>query len=77
MNFMVQQASEDAIALFVNKSRAAKKIKSEAEMNNIDKELDDLILTGSVIIAISGMEDIPANTWNFGLEYNRYGAGLA
>ena len=59
---MVQQASEDAIALFVNKSRAAKKIKSEAEMNNIDKELDDLILTGSVIIAISGMEDIPANT---------------
>ena len=34
-------------------------MKADAEMNNIDKELDDLSLTGFVISAIFGMEGIP------------------
>ena len=76
-NAMVQQESEASITLFIKKSEAATKIKSEAKINNIYKELDDLILTGSVISAIYGMKDTPVNAWNIGLESNKYGSGLA
>ena len=46
-------------------------------MNNIDKEPDDMSLTGSLISAIYGMEDIPADAWNIRLESNKYGDGLS
>ena len=46
-------------------------------MNNIDDELEDMSLTGSIISAISGMEDPPVDAWNIGMEYDKYGAGLA
>ena len=49
-------------------------MKADAEMNNIDKELDDLSLTGFVISAIFGMEGIPDDAWNIGLESNKYGS---
>ena len=52
-------------------------MKADAEMNNIDKELDDLSLTGFVISAIFGMEGIPDDAWNIGMESNKYRAGQA
>ena len=33
-------------------------------------------LTGSIISAIYGMEEIHGNAWNIGTESNKYGAGL-
>ena len=76
MNVMVQQASEADIALFANKAEGDKKKKDEAEMKHIDKELDELIPTGSIISKISGTEDIPDDDRNIGLESNKYGATL-
>ena len=46
-------------------------------MNNIDKELDDMSLMGSITSAISGMGDISDDAWNIGMESNKYGVGLA
>ena len=46
-------------------------------MNNIDKELDDMSLTGPVISDIFCMEDIPDDSWNIGMESKKYGARLA
>ena len=61
MNFMVQQSIEANIASFIKKYKADNKSKVGAKMNHIYKELDNLSLSGSVISAISGMEDIPDN----------------
>ena len=61
MNTMVQQARKEAIVLFVKKSKAAKKIKAEAEIKNIDEELDGLIFTGSVLSAIYSKENTPVD----------------
>ena len=46
-------------------------------MKKVDQEIDDLSLAGSIISAISGMEDITSNTLNIGLESNKYGDVLA
>ena len=73
---MFQKSRETIIALFVKKSKASKKRKIEDKMKNIDGRLDYLSLTGCIINAISEMEHIPANTWNIGMESNKYGAGL-
>ena len=43
------------------------KRKAEVEINNIDKELYYMNLTGSVISAIYGMVDIPDDAWKIGL----------
>ena len=45
------------------KSKDAKKSRTETEVNNNDKEIDDIILAGSVTSAISSMEDTPADDW--------------
>ena len=76
-NTIVQKESKASVALFVKKAEDAKKMKSDAKINNIDEELDDLTLAGSVISAICSMEDIPADSWNIWMESNKYGAGLA
>ena len=58
---MVQKAKESEIDLSVKKVKYVKKRTLEAKTNNIDKDLKDMIITGSIIIAIYGMEDPPAN----------------
>ena len=74
---MVQKSKESEIDLSVKKVKYVKKRTLEAKTNNIDKELKDMIITGSIIIAIYGMEYPPANAWNIGLESDKYGAILA
>ena len=57
MNAMIHQSNEANIALFVKKAKAAKKRKEDANINNIDEELDDLRLTGYVISFTNSTED--------------------
>ena len=76
MNAMVQKSSKAIISLFIKKYKGDNKRNSEAEMNNIKKEIYDLSLTGSVISTIYGTEDIISDTWNIELGYNKYVSGL-
>ena len=57
MNAMIHQSNEANISLFVKKAKAAKKRKEDANINNIDEELDDLRLTGYVISFTNSTED--------------------
>ena len=77
MNAAVQQSSEAAIVLFVKKYKSAKKRKEKSEINKINKEIDDLSLTGFVISTITSMEVIPVDSSNIGLGSDKHGAGLA
>ena len=77
MNAMAQQSSESAINLFVKKVKAVKKRKAEADINNINNELEYMSLTGYIISEISSTEDPTVDAWNIGLEYNKYGTGMA
>ena len=66
-NSKLHQASHTDITSFVKESNAENKIKEEVEINNIERELYDMRLTGSLISAIYRMLDIPDDAWNIGL----------
>ena len=66
-NSKLNQASQTDITSFVKESNAENKIKEEVEINNIERELYDMRLTGSLISAIYRMLDIPDDAWNIGL----------
>ena len=62
-----QDKTQDQQKNLPSPAPSTNKRKAEVEINNINKELYYMSLTGSLISAICGMVDIPDDAWKIAL----------